>query len=173
MMTSSADFFGNFGCGSIGMPRPLSVTDRKPSAVSSTSMKVAWPAERLVHRVVDHLGEQVVERLLVGAADIHARPAADRFQTLQNLDARPPYSRLRRPSRTGRQPSQRRDPLDAGASNRSSADLFLAFRFLRLGHGSSSGAPVLARRIGCFDYATDRLPMGTAEGSAAPAVLCR
>ena len=44
MMTSSADFFGNFGCGSTGMPRPLSVTDRKPSSSSATSMRVAWPA---------------------------------------------------------------------------------------------------------------------------------
>ena len=44
MMTSSADLSGNFGCGSTGMPRPLSVTVRKPSASSSTSMKLAWPA---------------------------------------------------------------------------------------------------------------------------------
>jgi len=33
-MTSSADFFGNFGCGSTGMPRPLSMTARKPFASS-------------------------------------------------------------------------------------------------------------------------------------------
>ncbi len=32
MMTSSADLVLNFGCGSTGMPRPLSVTVRKPSA---------------------------------------------------------------------------------------------------------------------------------------------
>ena len=42
--------------------------------------------DRLVHRVVDHLGEEVVQRLLVGAADIHAGPAADRLQALQHLD---------------------------------------------------------------------------------------
>ena len=41
---------------------------------------------RLVHGVVDHLGEQVMHRLLVGAADIHARPAAHRLQALQHLD---------------------------------------------------------------------------------------
>jgi hypothetical protein len=40
----------------------------------------------LVHRVVDHLREQMVERLLVGTADIHARPATDRLQALQHLD---------------------------------------------------------------------------------------
>ena len=86
MMTSSADFFGNFGCGSTGMPRPLSVTVRKPSADSSTSMKVGVARQRLVHGVVDDFGEQVMQRLLVGAADIHAGPAPDRLQPLQHLD---------------------------------------------------------------------------------------
>ena len=42
--------------------------------------------QRLVHRVVDHFGEQVMQRLLVGAADIHAGTAADGFQTFQHLD---------------------------------------------------------------------------------------
>ncbi len=41
---------------------------------------------RLVHRVVQQLRRQVVQRRLVGAADIHARPAADRLQPLQDLD---------------------------------------------------------------------------------------
>jgi hypothetical protein len=41
---------------------------------------------RLVHGVVDHLGEEVMQCLLVGAADIHARPPPDRFEPLQNLD---------------------------------------------------------------------------------------
>ena len=40
----------------------------------------------LVHGVVDHLGEQVMQRPLVGAADIHAGPAAHRLQPLQHLD---------------------------------------------------------------------------------------
>ena len=86
MMTSSADFFGNFGCGSTGMPRPLSVTVRKPSALSSTSMKVAWPGQRLVHGVVDDFGEQMMQRLFVGAADIHAGPAAHRLEAFEHLD---------------------------------------------------------------------------------------
>ena len=42
--------------------------------------------DRLVHGVVDHLGEEVVQPLLVGAADVHARPPADRLQPLQHLD---------------------------------------------------------------------------------------
>ena len=43
-------------------------------------------AERLVHRVVDDFGEQVMQRLLVGAADIHAGAPANRFQSLEHLD---------------------------------------------------------------------------------------
>jgi hypothetical protein len=42
--------------------------------------------QSLVHGVVDHLGEQVMERLLVGAADIHAGPPAHRLQTFQHLN---------------------------------------------------------------------------------------
>ncbi len=42
--------------------------------------------QRLVHGVVDHLGEQVVQRLLVGAADIHAGTPPHRLETLQHLD---------------------------------------------------------------------------------------
>lgn len=42
--------------------------------------------QRLVHRIVDDLGEQVVQRLLVGAADIHARAPPHRLQALQDLD---------------------------------------------------------------------------------------
>jgi hypothetical protein len=41
---------------------------------------------RLVHRVVEHLGHQVVQRALVGAADIHAGALADGLQPLQHLD---------------------------------------------------------------------------------------
>ena len=47
---------------------------------------VGVTGERLVHGVVDHLGKQVMQRLLVGAADIHAGPAAHRLEPLQNLD---------------------------------------------------------------------------------------
>ena len=44
MITSRADLFLNFGCGSTGIPRPLSVTLTKPSASISTSIKLACPA---------------------------------------------------------------------------------------------------------------------------------
>ena len=44
------------------------------------------PGQRLVHGIVDHFGEQVMQRLLVGAADIHAGPPAHGLQALQHLD---------------------------------------------------------------------------------------
>ena len=47
---------------------------------------VGMAGQRLVHGIVDHLGEQVMQRLLVGAADIHAGAAAYRFEPLQHLD---------------------------------------------------------------------------------------
>ena len=42
--------------------------------------------DRLVHRVVEHFGDEVMERALVGAADIHAGAAADRLQPFEDLD---------------------------------------------------------------------------------------
>ena len=44
------------------------------------------PGQSLVHGIVDHLGEQVMERLLVGAADVHAGPPAHRLEAFQHLD---------------------------------------------------------------------------------------
>src|SRR5690606_20729093 len=41
---------------------------------------------RLVHGVVQHLGEQVVQGAFVGAADIHAGAFADGLQPLQHPD---------------------------------------------------------------------------------------
>ena len=68
------------------MPRPLSVTVRKPSAVELDLDEGGVAGQRLVHRVVDDFGEQVMQRLFVGAADIHARAAPDRLQPFQDLN---------------------------------------------------------------------------------------
>ncbi len=40
----------------------------------------------LVHRVVEDLGDEVMERAFVGAADIHAGALADRLQPFEHLD---------------------------------------------------------------------------------------
>jgi hypothetical protein len=44
------------------------------------------PIQGLVHGIVDHLGKQVMQRLFVGAADVHARTAAHRLEALEHLD---------------------------------------------------------------------------------------
>ena len=40
----------------------------------------------LIHRVVENFGEQVMQRAVVRAADIHARPFAHRFEAFKDLD---------------------------------------------------------------------------------------
>ena len=76
------------------MPRPLSVTVTKPSAVHLDFDPVGVAGERLVHGVVDHLGEQVMQRLLVGAADIHAGPPAHRLEPFEHLDVARAVTRI-------------------------------------------------------------------------------
>ena len=72
---------------------------------------VGMAGQRLVHGVVDDLGEQVMQRLLVGAADIHAGPAAHRLEPLQNLDVTRRIAGLGRRSRARmRQPPRRMLP---------------------------------------------------------------
>ncbi len=85
-MTSSADFFGNFGMGVDG--DAAAVVGHGQEAVGGQLHldEVGVARQRLVHGVVDDFGEQVMQRLLVGAADIHAGPAPHRFQPLQHLD---------------------------------------------------------------------------------------
>ncbi|MPM45244.1 hypothetical protein SDC9_91930 [bioreactor metagenome] len=44
--------------------------------------------QRLVDGVIDHLGDQMMQPARIGRADVHARAAAHRFQSLQNLNLR-------------------------------------------------------------------------------------
>ena len=48
--------------------------------------RVGVARDGLVHRVVEHLGHEMVQGALVGAADIHGGPLADGLQALQHLD---------------------------------------------------------------------------------------
>ena len=68
------------------MPRPLSVTRGKAVGVKLDLDERGVALQRLVHGVVDHLGEQVVQRLLVGAADVHAGAPPHRLEPFQHLD---------------------------------------------------------------------------------------
>ncbi len=45
-----------------------------------------FAGHRLVHGVVQDFRDQMVQRPVIGTADIHARPPADRFQPFQHLD---------------------------------------------------------------------------------------
>ncbi len=79
---------------------PPVVAHREPVARGQRHLDHPGVAgDRLVHRVVDDLGREVMIGGLVGAADIHAGPPSHRLQALQHLDI------VRRvvvwPSRTG------------------------------------------------------------------------
>jgi hypothetical protein len=58
-----------------------------PSPFRVTLTRSAWPGQRLVDGVVDHLVDHVVQaRAVVGVADIHARPFAHGIEAAQDGD---------------------------------------------------------------------------------------
>jgi hypothetical protein len=71
---------------------------------------VGVAGERLVHGVVDDFGEQVMQRLLVGAADIHAGTAANRLEAFEHLDVACGVAGL------GRRAARRRGSTPPGAA---------------------------------------------------------
>jgi len=71
---------------STGMPRPSSTTVMELSTWMMTSIFFAVTGQRLVHRVVHHLVDQVVQTHFPGRADIHGRPQAHRLQASKYLD---------------------------------------------------------------------------------------
>ena len=70
--------------------------DGDAAAVVEYGQAVAWlkrdldaagvAGDGLVHRIVDDLGGEVVERARVGAADVHAGTAAYGLQAFEDLD---------------------------------------------------------------------------------------
>ena len=76
---------------STGMPRPSSTTVIELSTWMVTSIRVAWPRQRLVDRVVDDLIDQVMQSLLAGRADIHGRAQAHGRQAFENRNV---FSRI-------------------------------------------------------------------------------
>ena len=65
------------------------VDDRQPVADIQHHLDPRGMAcDRLVHRIVEHLGGEMVQRPLIGTADVHARTPAHRLQPLQHLDRR-------------------------------------------------------------------------------------
>ena len=63
------------------------VGDAEPAALLERDFdRLGVAGDRLVHGVVDHLGEQVMHGVGVGPADIHAGPSPDRLQSFKHLD---------------------------------------------------------------------------------------
>ena len=85
-MTSSADLSLNLGWGSTGMPRPLSRDGDEAVGVELDLDPAGMAGHRLVHGIVQHLGDEMMHGPLVGAADIHAGAAANGLQALEDLD---------------------------------------------------------------------------------------
>ena len=68
------------------MPRPLSRTVSTSSGVEFHLDAAGMAGHRFVHGIVENFGGQVMQRAVVGAADIHAGAAAHGLQPLQDLD---------------------------------------------------------------------------------------
>jgi hypothetical protein len=63
------------------------VAHRDPAMGAELQLDPAGKAsDRLVHRIVERLGSEMMQGPLVGAADIHAGPPAHRFEPLEDLD---------------------------------------------------------------------------------------
>src|SRR3954465_3172959 len=90
MITSSADLPGYLGCGSTGMPRPLSNTVRRLPASSVTSMRLAWPAtaSSIAFSSTPAAGGGGGRGAGGGwgPADVHAGATADGLKPLEHLD---------------------------------------------------------------------------------------
>ena len=85
-ITSRADLPGIFGV-RVDRNAAAVVADRQPIALVERDFDSAGVAgNRFVHRVVDDLGGQVMERASIGTADVHAGPTADGLQALEDLD---------------------------------------------------------------------------------------
>ena len=118
--------------------------------------------QRLVHGVVDHLGEQVMQRLLVGAADIHAGAAAHRLEPLQHLDVLggvAGFARARRARAAARSNCGRRALrlVDAGEQIADGCGFLRIFRGLADGFGHAFFVGRRRERISLSaEYATAR-----------------
>ena len=65
---------------------PVIGDDELAIGVKSHRYDLCVPGDGLVHGIVQDLGEQMVQGALVRAADVHARPLANRLQALEYLD---------------------------------------------------------------------------------------
>ena len=85
-MTSSADLPGYLGCGSIGNTAAVVGDGQAVVPAKLDFDAVGMARDSLVHAIVDDFGGKVMERSVIGAADVHAGPSAHGFQALEDLD---------------------------------------------------------------------------------------
>ena len=111
--------------------------------------------QRLVHRIVDDFGEQMMERLFVGAADIHAGPAPHRLEALEHFDVARGIAGFR--AGRARSDLEWRFSLGFGGAEQIAGGFALAFDFNGLGMFFHVLRGLGARRIDFRDYATDEL----------------
>ena len=76
----------SFSIFATGMPRPLSIDRDGVVRVDRHRDRVAVAGERLVHRVVHNLVDEVVQPAHTGRADVHAGTLADGLEALENRD---------------------------------------------------------------------------------------
>jgi hypothetical protein len=79
-------FAGEFGVGIDGDAAAVVADGDRVVGVEFDLDPVGMARHGLVHRVVEDLGHQMVQRAFVGAADVHAGALADRLQPLEHLD---------------------------------------------------------------------------------------
>ena len=68
------------------MPRPLSRIVRTVARDQLHFDPVGMAGDGFVHSIVEYFRGEVMQGALIGAADIHARPPANRLQPFQDLD---------------------------------------------------------------------------------------
>ncbi len=81
-----AIWLGLGGMGANGDASPVVHDGHRIVGVERDLDQIAKARQGLVDAVVDHLVDQVVQAADVGRSDIHAGPATDRLQALQDLD---------------------------------------------------------------------------------------
>ena len=113
--------------------------------------EVGMTRQGLVHRVVDDFGEQMVQRLFVGSADIHAGAAAHRLEPFEHLDVGGGVAVFGGAGTAG----GLRWRAALGFLRRKQVRLRFCVRFQCFGHGSLRVAREIAPRIGFPDYAMD------------------
>ena len=74
------------GCGVGGDAAAVVLDPDRAVGLQGEHDPVAVAGQRLVDGVVDDLPDQVVQAALAGGTDVHARPLADRLETLEDLD---------------------------------------------------------------------------------------